>query len=124
MTKTPANALQDLLIAVKFNAPPVDFGEGNMCYEARVPVAFVEKAEAALLGEDRAIRPPYSAKEVEDTLKSLLAQDDEFRKDLTIVRKIAEETVLKIRGSYDAPAFEACVREEMASLLRAAANTF
>lgn len=46
--------LRDLLTAVKWKSPPVDFGtwdgsgDTNYCWEARVPVAFVDNAEAAL----------------------------------------------------------------------------
>lgn len=31
-------------------------------------------------------------------------------------RQIAEETVLRIRGSYDVPWFEACVQAELAEM--------
>ena len=41
-------ALRDLLVAVTFKTPPRDFGEDNPCYEARVPIAFVDIARAAL----------------------------------------------------------------------------
>lgn len=41
-------ALRELLTAVTFKTTPVDFGEGNPCYEARVPVQFVEDANNAL----------------------------------------------------------------------------
>ena len=41
-------ALRALVIAVEYKGPPVDFGEGNLCWEARVPLAFVDKARAAL----------------------------------------------------------------------------
>ena len=41
-------ALRALVIAVEYKGPPVDFGEGNLCWEARIPVAFVDKARAAL----------------------------------------------------------------------------
>lgn len=36
--------------------------------------------------------------------------------------KQPEENVVRVRGSYDAPGFEVCVREEMARLLRVAAK--
>lgn len=44
-------ALKDLLVAVKFKSPPVNFGtdnDPNLCWEARVPIAFVEVAEKAI----------------------------------------------------------------------------
>jgi hypothetical protein len=41
-------ALRALVIAVEYKGPPVDFGEGNLCWEARVPLAFVDNARAAL----------------------------------------------------------------------------
>lgn len=44
-------ALEGLLTAVKFKTPTVNFGtsdDPNLCWEARVPVAFTEIAEAAL----------------------------------------------------------------------------
>lgn len=45
---------RDILVAVKFNAPPANMGgtdqHPNLCYEARVPIAFVENLEAALPG--------------------------------------------------------------------------
>ena len=33
-----------------------------------------------------------------------------------MLRKIAEENVVRVRGSDDVPGFEACVEEEMANL--------
>jgi len=45
-------ALRALVIAVEYKGPPVDFGEGNLCWEARVPLAFVDNARAAL-GEEK-----------------------------------------------------------------------
>ena len=56
-------ALKDLLIAVTYAAPAKDYGQPddpNPCYEARVPVAFVQRAEAAL-----AASPPVSPGEIE-----------------------------------------------------------
>jgi len=45
-------ALQELLTAVEFMAPPRDFntgrGDPNMCWEARVPVGFTDIAHKAL----------------------------------------------------------------------------
>jgi hypothetical protein len=44
-------ALKALVIAVTYNEPPRDFGtpdDPNPCYEARVPVGFVDKARAAI----------------------------------------------------------------------------
>lgn len=44
-------ALQELLVAVCYKTPTVDFGtdkEPNPCYEARVPVQFVHDAHQAL----------------------------------------------------------------------------
>ena len=39
---------QHLRNAVTFKTPPVKFGAGNLCYEARVPVGFVKHLETAL----------------------------------------------------------------------------
>ena len=41
-------ALRDLVIAVEYNGPPIDFGDGNLCWEARIPIAFIDQARAAL----------------------------------------------------------------------------
>lgn len=44
-------ALQELLVAVCYKTPTVDFGtdkEPNPCYEARVPVQFVHDAHQAI----------------------------------------------------------------------------
>ena len=40
--------LRDLVIAVEYNGPPIDFGGGNFCWEARIPIAFIDEARAAL----------------------------------------------------------------------------
>lgn len=126
MTKTPIEALQELnrLKRLKDAGLPYSNEEKRQAWED----AFEAQEQEELVFQERLRNPanaisPLSLKTAEETLKSLLAQDEEYREDLAVVRKIAEETVLKIRGSYDAPAFEVCVREEMASLLRAAANT-
>jgi hypothetical protein len=44
-------ALTAARTAICFKSPPVDFGtpdDPNPCYEARVPVAFIEQIDAAL----------------------------------------------------------------------------
>lgn len=38
------------------------------------------------------------------------------------LRAAAEDSVLAVRGSYDAPGFEACVKEEMARMTRPASQ--
>lgn len=38
------------------------------------------------------------------------------------LRRQAEETVLRVRGSWDAPGFEACVKAELAALLARKSN--
>jgi hypothetical protein len=43
-----AEALRHLITAVTFKAPPVEFSPGNPCWEARVPVGFVDQARSAL----------------------------------------------------------------------------
>lgn len=45
-------ALRELLVAVTYKTPTVEFGDGNPCYEARVPIAFVNAALAALAKGD------------------------------------------------------------------------
>lgn len=46
-----AESLKDLLIAVTFDAPP-KLMNGVLGYEARIPVEFVERCEAALKARD------------------------------------------------------------------------
>lgn len=46
-------AVKHLLNAVKYTEPPKNFGteqEPNLCYEARIPIAFVKDVEQALGG--------------------------------------------------------------------------
>jgi len=43
--------LQELLVAVEYKGPPVDFGkpgDPNPCFEARIPIGFVEAARNAI----------------------------------------------------------------------------
>ena len=52
--KALEEALSDLLVAVTYTAPPVDFGtpdDPNPGFEARIPVDFVNIARAALAKE-------------------------------------------------------------------------
>lgn len=47
----PLEALKALITAVTYHAPPKDFGtpeEPNLCWEARVPIEFVTRANEAL----------------------------------------------------------------------------
>lgn len=49
--ETLRKALSDLITAVTFKGSPEEFGkpdESNMCYDARVPVAFIDNAKTAL----------------------------------------------------------------------------
>lgn len=41
-------AVKELLVAIKYNAPPVHFQPDNPCWDARIPVAFTDAVEAAL----------------------------------------------------------------------------
>lgn len=47
---------------------------------------------------------------------------EQFPPDCTCGRTEAERRVAKVRGSYDAPGFEACVQAELAEMKKGESN--
>lgn len=68
-------AARGLLTAVKYTAPPVDFGTPgypNLCYETRIPVEFVTRLEASF----STVQPPAEVwRPIESAPETLAAAD-------------------------------------------------